>query len=57
MPVLRSNFWLAVHVTAIVAAYGAAALAWGVGNIALGYYWLGRYPQGKPPQNCASWPP
>ncbi len=53
MPVLRSNWWLAVHVTTIVAAYGAAALAWGVGNIALGYYWLGRYPQGKPPQNCA----
>ena len=53
MPVLRSNFWLASHVTAIVAAYGAAALAWGVGNIALGYYWLGRYAQGKPPQKCA----
>ena len=52
MPVLRSNLWLAVHVTTIVAGYGAAALAWGVGNIALGYYWLGRYPQGKPPQNC-----
>jgi ABC-type transport system involved in cytochrome c biogenesis permease subunit len=43
MAVLRSNVWLAIHVLTITAAYGAAALAWGLGNIALGYFLLGRY--------------
>jgi len=43
MPVLRDNFWLTVHVLSITASYGAAALAWGLGNIALGYYLLGSY--------------
>jgi len=44
MPVLRNNFWLTLHVLTITASYGAGALAWGLGNIALGYYLLGRYP-------------
>lgn len=43
MPVLRDNFWLTVHVLTITASYGAGALAWGLGNIALGYYLFGRY--------------
>ena len=43
MPVLRNNFWLMMHVLSITASYGAAALAWGLGNIALGYYLIGRY--------------
>jgi ABC-type transport system involved in cytochrome c biogenesis permease subunit len=43
MPVLRDNFWLTVHVLTITAGYGAGALAWGLGLIALGYYLVGRY--------------
>lgn len=43
MPVLRDNFWLTIHVLTITASYGAGALAWGLANIALGYYLLGRY--------------
>jgi ABC-type transport system involved in cytochrome c biogenesis permease subunit len=42
-PILRDNFWLFVHVLTITASYGAGALAWGLGTIALGYYLLGRY--------------
>jgi ABC-type transport system involved in cytochrome c biogenesis permease subunit len=42
-PILRDNFWLFVHVLTITASYGAGALAWGLGNIALGYYLFGRY--------------
>ena len=33
MPVLRSNFWLTVHVLTIVASYGAFALAAGIGHV------------------------
>lgn len=42
-PILRDNFWLLVHVLTITASYGAGALAWGLGNIALGHYLFGRY--------------
>ncbi len=42
-PVLRHNFWLTSHVLTITASYGAGALAWALGNVALGYYLLGRY--------------
>jgi ABC-type transport system involved in cytochrome c biogenesis permease subunit len=35
VPVLRSNFWLTIHVLTIVSSYAAGALAWGLGNIAL----------------------
>lgn len=45
MPVLRDNFWLLIHVLTIVASYGAGALAWGLGNISLGYYLFGQYRQ------------
>jgi ABC-type transport system involved in cytochrome c biogenesis permease subunit len=43
MPVLRNNFWLTSHVLTITASYGAGALAWGLGMIALAYYLFGRY--------------
>jgi ABC-type transport system involved in cytochrome c biogenesis permease subunit len=41
--VLRDNFWLTIHVLTITASYAAGAIAWGLGNIALGYYLFGRY--------------
>jgi len=34
--VLRSNYWLIIHVLTIVSSYAAFALAWGIGNYALG---------------------
>ena len=45
--ILRSNFWLFVHITAIMISYGTAAMAWGLGNYALGCYLLGRYGKGN----------
>ncbi|MBW3599699.1 MAG: cytochrome c biogenesis protein CcsA [Planctomycetes bacterium] len=42
-PVLRSNFWLTIHVLTIVASYGAGMLAWGLGLIAVGYLIGGKY--------------
>jgi ABC-type transport system involved in cytochrome c biogenesis permease subunit len=41
MPVLRSNFWLAVHVITIMLSYAAFALAWAIGNLTLSYYLVG----------------
>jgi hypothetical protein len=43
MAALRDNFWLTSHVLSITASYGAGALAWGLGNIALTWYLFGRY--------------
>ena len=54
MPVLRSNFWLALHVLTITASYGAAALAWGLGNVTLGFYLAGNYRKGREPDACAA---
>jgi ABC-type transport system involved in cytochrome c biogenesis permease subunit len=34
--VLRSNYWLIIHVMTIVSSYAAFALAWGLGNLNLG---------------------
>lgn len=34
--VLRSNYWLIIHVLTIVSSYSAFALAWGIGNFNLG---------------------
>jgi ABC-type transport system involved in cytochrome c biogenesis permease subunit len=34
-PVLRTNYWLTVHVLTIVSSYAAGGLAWILGNIAL----------------------
>jgi ABC-type transport system involved in cytochrome c biogenesis permease subunit len=42
-PVLRSNFWLTVHVLTIVSSYAAGMLALGIGLIALGFYIFGTY--------------
>jgi ABC-type transport system involved in cytochrome c biogenesis permease subunit len=38
VPVLRSNYWLTIHVLTITLSYAAFALALGVGNFSLGYY-------------------
>lgn len=35
MPILRDNFWLAIHVISIVGGYGTAMLAWILGNAVL----------------------
>ncbi len=45
VPVLRNNYWLTVHVLTITLSYAAFALALGVGNVSLGYYFL--KPQAK----------
>jgi ABC-type transport system involved in cytochrome c biogenesis permease subunit len=34
-PVLRSNYWLTIHVLTIVSSYAGGTLAWGLGNISL----------------------
>jgi ABC-type transport system involved in cytochrome c biogenesis permease subunit len=36
LPVLRSNYWLTIHVLTIVSSYAAGTLAWGLGNVSLG---------------------
>ncbi len=38
VPVLRSNFWLTIHVLTITLSYAAFAIAWAIGNIAIGCY-------------------
>ena len=38
MPVLRSNFWLAIHVMTIMLSYAAFALGLLIGNISLGFH-------------------
>jgi ABC-type transport system involved in cytochrome c biogenesis permease subunit len=40
-PVLRSNFWLILHVMTITLSYAAFALAMGIANITLGYFLAG----------------
>lgn len=46
-PVLRSNFWLAIHVLTIVSSYAAFALALGLGLLAVGFYLTAHY-RGRP---------
>ncbi len=41
-PVLRSNYWLTIHVLTITLSYAAFALSCGIGNIALSYYARGK---------------
>ena len=58
-PILRDNYWLAVHVVTIVASYGAGMLAWGLADGALICYLFGRYrtmPNGerRPPEICST---
>ena len=46
--VLRSNFWLTVHVAAFVVGYAAAFIAWGMAAVSLGYVVFGRYRRMEP---------
>lgn len=39
-PVLRSNFWLTIHVLTITLSYAAFALSLCLGNVVIGYYLL-----------------
>lgn len=41
--VLRSNFWLTIHVFAIIASYALGAIAWAVALTSLTAYIFGRY--------------
>jgi len=41
--VLRSNFWLGIHVLTITTSYAAVGVAWVIGNVALGVFAFGRY--------------
>lgn len=40
LPVLRTNYWLTVHVLTVMSAYAALTLAMGVGHINLGIYFF-----------------
>ncbi len=42
LPVLRTNYWLTIHVLTIVSSYAAGTLAWGLGNISLGIIAFGK---------------
>lgn len=43
MAVLRSNFWLVVHVTAIIASYAVGFIAWLFALVMMGGYLFGTY--------------
>jgi len=51
-PILRDNFWLAVHVATIMASYASAVIALVLGNIVLGYCLFGSYVERRPPEIC-----
>jgi len=42
VPVLRSNFWLIIHVLTIVASYAGGTLAWGLANVTLAWMVFGK---------------
>jgi ABC-type transport system involved in cytochrome c biogenesis permease subunit len=42
LPVLRTDYWLIIHVLTIVSSYAGGSLAWGVGNISLGIMAFGQ---------------
>jgi ABC-type transport system involved in cytochrome c biogenesis permease subunit len=42
VPVLRSNYWLIIHVLTIVSSYAGGALAWMLANIGLGMIAFGK---------------
>ena len=42
-PVLRSNYWLTIHVLTEVSSYAAFGLAWALGLITMGYYLTATY--------------
>jgi ABC-type transport system involved in cytochrome c biogenesis permease subunit len=43
MPVLRSNFWLGIHVLTITSSYAAVGVSWVLGNLTLGFFAFGSY--------------
>jgi ABC-type transport system involved in cytochrome c biogenesis permease subunit len=45
VPVLRTNWWLIIHVLTIVSSYAGGALAWVIGNIVLGLISFGNPPR------------
>lgn len=47
VPVLRSNYWLTIHVLTITLSYGAFALAWGLAHVTL--FHLAFHPHKKHP--------
>jgi ABC-type transport system involved in cytochrome c biogenesis permease subunit len=48
MAVLRNNFWLGIHVTAIIVSYAATFIAWGMAVVSLGFASFGRYLRTEP---------
>ena len=42
-PVLRSNFWLTIHVLTEVSSYAAFGVAWALGLIAMAFYLTATY--------------
>ena len=42
VPVLRSNYWLLIHVLTITLSYAAFALTLGIGNVTLWIFWRGK---------------
>lgn len=52
--VLRSNYWLTVHVMTITISYSAFALAWGLGNLGLIYYALNEHKYVDPIRKIAT---
>ena len=49
-PVLRSNYWLTIHVLTITLSYSALFLAWGLGNIGLFFVLKGEKPTSERPR-------
>ncbi|MDO5581491.1 MAG: cytochrome c biogenesis protein CcsA [Planctomycetia bacterium] len=41
--VLRSNFWLTIHVFAIIVSYALGTIAWAISMVMLGAYLFGKY--------------
>ena len=52
-PVLRSNYWLTIHVLTEVSSYAAFALAWMLGMIAVGFYLTATYRRSPRPGELA----
>jgi ABC-type transport system involved in cytochrome c biogenesis permease subunit len=57
-PVLRSNFWLGIHVLTITTSYAAVLASWVIGNLAIGFFAFGRYRRVdgafRPPAFCGT---
>src|SRR5262249_42740735 len=53
-PVLRSNYWLTIHVLTIVSSYAAFALAMGLGLLAVRHYLAATYRRPAPFRTLAA---